>query len=158
MVNVNISSEYILSRLDKIEHRQKVMSKYVANLKYQLNMLQSEFQTTEQLQEWESLKEQVLDLQQRFNGLLTFNCSPSLPISSETPVESDEVRIQFFLEEVDQEFIEELLEQQEQAETGENGQHIQPAIASSEQPSVFTDLEFKMERAMMLVNRFYRTE
>src|SRR4028119_115705 len=63
----DLASPSLISRIEQLEERQNIVSKYMVGLKRQFDGM------THELQQIESLKEQIKELQQRFNQLPTLS-------------------------------------------------------------------------------------
>ena len=106
---------FLVSRISQLEERQNILSKYVIELKRQLDFLREQFNTRPELQQIESfqgaltkLSEELTNLQQRIPQSLTLSKSLDRAKAPDTPNKSaleysESVRL----------FVEQKIEQQQ---------------------------------------------
>ena len=170
----DLASPSLISRIEQLEERQNIVSKYMVGLKRQFDGL------THELQQIESLKEQIKELQQRFNQLPTLskilNNAETLNGASESANFDESETVKQWLERVEQQQCQKviaptLIEQSSEsvggrAEIGVNAnttetdpdEETDAAAQQEEYTTAFNDEEFKTERMMWLLNRIYTAE
>jgi len=174
MADPQLDLASLVSRLEQLEARQNVVSKYMVGLKRQFDGM------SEGLQQIEHLKGQISELQQRFNQLPTLrngldNAETPNGAAESVNVDDAETGKPLF-ERVEQQQCEEaiaptLTEQSSESvvdtpEVGVNAEaaetdkdeEIDVVAQQQESATAFSDEDFKTERMIWLLNRIYAAE
>src|SRR4028119_715451 len=96
MPDMELPLESLLSRISQLEEQQNVVSKYMVGLKRQFDGM------SEELQQIEPLKEQVAQLQQRFNQLPNLDNVDTTDASTKSKTIDDAEVVRRFFERVEQ--------------------------------------------------------
>ncbi|MFW6359199.1 MAG: pentapeptide repeat-containing protein, partial [Chroococcales cyanobacterium] len=169
--NANIPS--IEQRLEKLEQWQKVASKYINRLKHRLETVESGLQTKVEIKDLASLEGKIEDLESLYDELYdelateSNNLEDAETTSPESTKLQEKELLRQFYERVDQQLAQESLEESESNAEIDNSSVTSESEATEEaeteietEPNLsgFTDLEFKTERAMFLLNQIYAAE
>jgi uncharacterized protein YjbI with pentapeptide repeats len=173
MADPQLDLASLVSRLEQLEARQNVVSKYMVGLKRQFDGM------SEGLQQIEHLKGQISELQQRFNQLPTLRNgldNVQTPNGAAESVNVDEAETgKPLVERVEQQQCEEaaptVISQSSESvvdtpEVGVNAdaaetekdKEIDVVAQQEESPTAFSDEDFKTERMIWLLNRIYAAE
>jgi uncharacterized protein YjbI with pentapeptide repeats/uncharacterized protein YdcH (DUF465 family) len=157
----------LISRISQLEERQNVSAKYMVGLKRQFDSLTQEFNTRPELQQIESFKSEISALQQHLQQLPTLSNGLDTEIK-DAPAEPEKLDdaevVRRFTEPVEQQLRQEALERMVTASSDQLAEvEVETDTAEAEEAveqitRVFSDQEFKTERAMWLVNRIYAAE
>src|SRR4028118_1457028 len=165
MPDMELPLESLLSRISQLEEQQNVVSKYMVGLKRQFDGM------SEELQQIEPLKEQVAQLQQRFNQLPILDNVDTTDASTKSETIDDAEVVRRFFERVEQSEkaiaptvipssgksvvdSAEVIINANAAETHPD-EEIDATNQQEGSTTAFSDEEFKIERVMWLLNRIY---
>src|SRR4028118_955964 len=168
MPDTELPLESLLSRISQLEERQNVVSKYMVGLKRQFDGM------SEELQQIEPLKEQVAQLQQRFNQLPILDNVDTTDASTKSETIDDAEVVRRFFERVEQsekaiaptvippssESVVDSAEVIVNANTAETHPDKETDTTVQQQRIVsrMSDEEFKIERILLLLGAYVDEE
>jgi uncharacterized protein YjbI with pentapeptide repeats len=136
-------------RVEQLEERLNKVAQYSGKLKRQLESLTEAFNTRPELQQFESLQQEVMVLREHLNSLVT---DSPVEESSDSTLENLQEVVRQFLERVDKQLSQESLKGSKLSQNPEQG-----VAQAEENCRILSDEEFKSERILLLLG-FYEGE